>query len=131
MHVRPIRLPVWTWLLCLPAAVVGCAEPSVYTKLQSDAPADRIGGIVQAARENRTDALPYLVDRLSDTEPEVRLFAAVALRRMTGESFGYRHYAAEAERDRAVVAWRDWLERRADAATQTSVPRGSTVEARP
>ncbi len=59
---------------------------------------------------------PALIDRLEDRDERVRWNAMTALRRMSGESQGYRHRAPRAERDAAVARWREWYaeERRKD-----------------
>jgi hypothetical protein len=37
------------------------------------------------------------------------MFAAVALRKLTGEDLGYDPSAPAADREKAILAWRQWL----------------------
>ncbi len=90
----------------------GCGwigQKSLPQRLQSEDPAERLDAVVEAENRGSRRAVPYLVDRLSDSEREVRMFAAVALRKITGEDMGYRHYDPESERREAVDRWRQWV----------------------
>ncbi len=69
--------------------------------------------VLQAGREKDTGSVPYLVDRLTDAEAEVRFAAILALRQITGTARGYRYYEPPAKRDEAVGRWRSWLAGRA------------------
>ena len=53
-------------------------------------------------------AIPALIDRLEDDDPVVRLSAHTALRRRTGQQFGFLPWAEPDERARAVARWRSW-----------------------
>ncbi len=86
------------------------AEGDLYARLQHEDPTIRAEAIRAAARAGDAEAVPYLVDRLTDTEAEVRLFALTALRKITGRTMGYRYYDAPAKRMEAVRRWRRWLE---------------------
>jgi hypothetical protein len=81
----------------------GCSitSKSVHDGLQSDDPA--------ANRKDR-QAVPLLVDRLSDSDDSVRFAAINALVRITGTDRGYRFYQPLGERAAAVGRWRQWLE---------------------
>jgi hypothetical protein len=107
--------------VCLAAlASLGCDAPgeNLYQRLQHEDPSVRIEAVRQAARQDDTQALPYLVDRLNDSEADVRFFAILALEKMTGERMGYEYYAPACERAEAVKRWRQWLQRRGQSATQ-------------
>jgi spermidine synthase/tetratricopeptide (TPR) repeat protein/MFS family permease len=60
------------------------------------------------------DAVGPLIDRLEDADREVRMQALVALHAITGRQYGYDPDAPEAERAKAVRAWRAYLENRDD-----------------
>lgn len=100
--------------LCIATSLVGCgpAGLSLYGRLQHEDPSVRLAAVVQAGQSKDPKAAAYLVDRLTDTEAEVRLFASMALEKTTGQTFGYRHYDPPAVRAEAVAAWRAWLEDR-------------------
>jgi len=93
----------------------GCAAPSkpLLSRLQDEDPAARALAASEAARTRDAKALPYLVDRLSDSEPDVRLIASVALKDLAGAkvfaAMGWRFYDPPEERERAQERWRDWL----------------------
>jgi HEAT repeat protein len=68
-------------------------------------------------------AIPALIDRLEDDDPVVRLSAHEALRRRTGEQFGFLPWADPPERARAVARWRSWWTgRQATLARSGSIP---------
>lgn len=108
--------------LCLAAlASLGCDGPaggSLYQRLQHEDPSVRIEAIRQAARQNDAQAIPHIVERLNDTQTDVRFFAIVALEKMTGRRMGYQYYAPRSERARAQERWREWLRSREAAATR-------------
>jgi len=111
--------------LCLAA---GCGPSSgssgtLYQRLQSEDPSVRISAIVQAADEKDRKAVPYLVERLSDAESDVRFFAYISLQKITGQTMGYRYYDPPQERAEAVQRWRQWLKDRG-APPAASQPKG-------
>jgi hypothetical protein len=90
--------------------LVGCAEPRDIAKdFQNDDPNIRIAAIRRAGREKLESSVPFLVDRLSDDEDEVRMFAILALKEITGMSHGYRYYHDVTLRNEAIEKWRKWL----------------------
>jgi len=100
-------------LLCI-GVTGGCAgRVEVLTRqLESVDPAERIRA-VHAVGTQRLDALlPALVDRLDDVDVAVRMYAIVALEKMTGTRLGY-NYAGESRLRRAsVTKWRRFVEDR-------------------
>jgi hypothetical protein len=50
-----------------------------------------------------------MVKDLHSTDPAVRMFAILGLRRLTGETFGYRYFDGEDERRGAAGRWEQWL----------------------
>ena len=103
-------------------AVAGCEPASSrrYRMLQDEDPAVRLEGIRLAAKADDAQALSYLVDRLTDSEADVRFFAILTLERLadlpTDRRMGYRYYDPLTRRNEAVKRWRRWLaERSGDA----------------
>jgi hypothetical protein len=88
--------------------VSGCFSPDPIS-LTSDSPPSEIPAIKQAADKNDRTAIPRLVQDLDANDSAVRFAAINALRRMTGEDFGYRYYGDEIDRRPAVQSWRQWL----------------------
>jgi len=108
-----MRLGQVPTLLALAAGLcIGCDPTAGLTrqeKLQHEDPTVRAAEIAQAAAESDRSALPYLVNRLTDTEQGVRWAAIYALEQMTDKTFGYRHYDPPSQRAEAVARWRAWL----------------------
>jgi len=80
----------------------------------------RIQAIRQAARTGDKDVIPLLIDRLDDEDAAVRLYAILALEKLTGTRRGYRYEADENERNRAVQRWRRWAARQAATAPEAT-----------
>ncbi len=93
-------------LIALPA----CASPAfLRDDIQSENPADRILAIRAVAEAGDTGSVPLLVDRLEDEDRAVRLFAILALEKITGHRFGYDYAKPNADRRRAVERWRAYV----------------------
>ena len=92
---------------CRPGAAGGIGRG-----LQSGSGSERIRACIRAGETKDKRALSLLVEQLEDTSGDVRLFAIGALRRMTGQTLGYRYYAPAGERATAVARWRKWLKAR-------------------
>jgi hypothetical protein len=106
--------------LCLLAACnLGRSRPTYPQAFQSEDPADRVWAAKTAAERHDRNALPLLVERLEDEDDAVRLFAIVALERLTGTRLGYQYYDPPAQRERAVRRWRHYL--------RQQPPRGATT----
>ncbi|HOF18239.1 MAG TPA: HEAT repeat domain-containing protein [Phycisphaerae bacterium] len=120
-------------MLAIPAVFAACltggcetANHSLAARLQAEDPSVRIQAIHEAGETRNEKALPYLVDRLTDSEQDVRFYAILALERMTGQTLGYRYFDPAAERDEAAKRWRKWVrERRGGASTRPAGGEGS------
>lgn len=93
-------------LLALPAA---CTAPRGRSIVDED-PRSKIPAIKRAVREQDRSVVRQLVADLESDDPAVRFYAIKGLHELTGQDFGYRYYADEAERDPALQRWRQWLE---------------------
>ena len=95
----------------------GCAPPAeqLAAGFQNEDPARRIDAAVRAEQAGNKAALPFLVDRLTDSEDDVRFFAGLALVRIAGADMGWRSYDPADKRAEAVQRWRQWLRERASA----------------
>jgi hypothetical protein len=78
-------------------------------RFQHEDPAVRTAAALEVGRTGNREGLSYLVDRLTDPEPEVRFAAIMALRRITGQTMGYRYHDRPAAQADAVARWRQWL----------------------
>src|SRR5262249_50631095 len=68
-------------------------------------PAARMYAIEQAGKSGDRTAIPRLVEQLDSDDCAVRLLAITSLERLTGETYGYRHYDPPEEREAAVERW--------------------------
>ena len=88
--------------------VSGCYSPEP-PSLTSDSPPRLIPAIKIAANNHDRAAIPGLIQNLDDKDSAVRFAAISALRKMTGEDFGYRYYDREFDRQPAIQRWHLWL----------------------
>lgn len=115
-HLRTIFLAGGGLWVCF---LSGCTSPpeDLYAQLQHEDPSVRNQGIALAGRTKDRRAVPYLVDRLTDSQEDVRFFAILALERITGQTMGYRYYEPPPKRLEAVRCWRKWLGEEYESAT--------------
>lgn len=99
-----------TGMMFIVLPFIGCAKP-ISKGIADDDPSFRIPAIKQVAETHDTRAIPQLVQLLDDDDPAVRFYTIEALKRLTGETFGYRFYEDESQRRTAVGKWKDWLEK--------------------
>ena len=90
--------------------------------LGSPHPGLRARAVQAAVARNDAAAVPLLVDRLEDEDVAIRLYAAQALRRLTGKDFNYRYYRPLADRTQAVERWRRYVRSSARDAPRTQAP---------
>lgn len=87
-----------------------CSSRSdVRRQLGAPNPLDRAVAAVEVAEERDPQAVHRLVDLLEDSSAAVRMYAILALERLTGSDYGYEYYADPAERAAAVNRWREAL----------------------
>ena len=98
-------------LLAVSLLVGGCFSPDPKS-LGSDAAPSAIPAIKDAADRNDRSAIPRLVQDLDDHDSAIRFAAISALKRMTGQDFGFKYYDSEWNRRSAVQRWRNWLKDR-------------------
>jgi HEAT repeat protein len=99
-------------------SLTGCGPPATPypAALQSQRPEERIRAIKRAGETKDRSVIGILVDRLEDEDEAVRLYAILALEKLTGTRLGYDYAAREGERARAVKRWRQYLVREPPAA---------------
>jgi hypothetical protein len=99
-------------LLAAIAPIWGCAHgPRSFRKVRNPAPLVRARAVGLSGRERESFVMMALVERLSDTDPVVRLAAHEELRKRTGCDFGYVPWASPEERADATNLWRNWVGR--------------------
>jgi hypothetical protein len=63
----------------------------------------------EAAHIGDRKTVPQLMIDLESDDPAVRFYAIDALRKLTGEDFGYRYYDDNDQRKPALAHWKQWL----------------------
>ncbi len=73
-------------------------------------PRFRILAVRAAAEEARIDLLDRVAENLSDSDPAVRMFTSVALRKLTGQEIDFKPHGTVAEREEGIARWVKWIE---------------------
>jgi hypothetical protein len=89
-------------------------------RLRSPNPYDRAAAAIDSGEVRDRDAIHKLVDLLDDTDPAVRMYSILSLKRLCGQDYGYHYYDNDTLRTAAVERWRDAL--RAGAVTARTEP---------
>lgn len=94
-------------LVAVPIVLVACNSTAQRrAELQSSPPLERAQAAVALAEAGDADAVDLLVNNLEHRDAAVRLYAILALERLTGETYGFEYYDPPAERSAAVSRWR-------------------------
>jgi len=101
-------------------SLLGCGA-ALQPDFDSTDPQERTAALAESVRQGDLTDAPQLIALLDSVDPAERMLAIRALERLTGKTFGYRHYDPEPRREEAIVRWRDWwlAERAAQASGQT------------
>jgi len=91
--------------------------PTLYQRLQDEDPKVRLAAVVEAGQAKDRKALALLVERLSDSEKDVRFYTIIALERITGQTLDYRFYDSPEAREQAVGRWRQYVSKAATMPT--------------
>ena len=108
--VRPFpRLLLVTALLL--GGLLSCrAGPAkARAQLVSGTPEEQARAAVQLTEHRDVQSIPELIALLNDNDPAVRMYAITALEDLTGQTYGYKFYAPEAERAAAIQRWQEAL----------------------
>lgn len=95
-------------------ALGGCgstSEPAtgdIAKDLKHADPRFRIEAARAAVQAERRDLAPLLIETLGDEDPAVRMWASVALRKLTGQDFDFKPHGTPAEREESVRRWLEW-----------------------
>ena len=104
--------------------LAGCTtdrlEPVGISDLEHKDPARRIRAIKWAGENQVTEAIPLLIDRLEEQDQAVRFFAICALRKITGEDYGYNYRLPPASCSQAIKRWRQSLTKPPETQTDTA-----------
>ncbi len=106
---RRLRCLPGIGLACLLALSLVACRSSSRNELASPNPLERALAAVRLAEAGDAGAVHELVDLLEDSDRAVRMYAILALVRLTGEDYGYTYYGSDLARALAVRRWRDAL----------------------
>lgn len=101
LWMRPSALVI---LLACPA-LASCGPPATEGGFDSANPAARMYAIEHAAAQGDSSAVKDLIEELDSDDPGVRYMAITALERLTGQTYGYRHYDSVMQRRDAIAKW--------------------------
>lgn len=100
-------------LTALPAAAAiavtcGCTPSATVPSFDSPNPATKAYAIEDTVRTHDESAIPSLIEQLASDDPLIRMMAITSLKRLTGETLGYRHYDPPHVRNAAIARWVAW-----------------------
>ncbi|RLS24617.1 MAG: hypothetical protein DWH73_03125 [Planctomycetota bacterium] len=105
---NPTRCFALVWFLC-PVIFSGCSTaPKSFLSMSDPAAINRARAVAFGRSEPDSTAIPILINRLSDNDPVVRLTSHEALKKRTGQDFGYQPYAEGDELSSSVGRWQAW-----------------------
>ena len=92
-------------ILMVIGSLVSCGQPATSGGFDSPMPAARLHALGEAARSGDRSDIKRIVELLDSDDAAVRLLAISTLERLTGETFGYRHYDPRWEREYSIQRW--------------------------
>ena len=104
----------------IPALIAGCDAPPIKPVLTDPDPSIKIPAIELAVQKNDRSAIPVLIKSLESDDPAIRFYANDALKKLTGQDFGFLYYSDDEARRPAVKRWQAWLA--SGAASAASAP---------
>lgn len=113
MHKQsPYVLYILTVMMCGPLIMHGCGPPKapLNERLTAVNANERIGAILEVARNERRDLIPELVVCLEDEDPAARMYAILTLEKLTGTRLGYAYSDSIAKRRAAVKRWQRYAQ---------------------
>ena len=87
------------------AALASCGPAAIDGGFDSPNPAAKMYAIEHAARVGDRSAICQIIEQLDSDDPAVRLLAIGALERLTGRTYGYRHFDPPQQRREAIDRW--------------------------
>lgn len=94
-----------TVLLMAPLGIGGCTPAVSEGDFYSPDPGTKLYAITRAGQTRDRSAVPHLIEQLESDDQAVRMYAIVALEKITGTRLGYVHHAPEHQRQEAVDRW--------------------------
>ena len=85
--------------------LVSCGASPTAGGFDAASPAARSKAIQTAAITGDLSAISKIVEQLDADDPAIRMLAIEALERLTGETYGYKHYDPAYARREAIAKW--------------------------
>jgi len=95
-------------LLILSLLLTGCSSYRSRGVADNDV-TYKVPAIKEAVEAKDKQSLPELVAGLRNEDAAVRFYSIGALKRLTGQTFGYHYYDDPPTRKPAVQRWEQWL----------------------
>lgn len=107
-------------------AAAGCAydHQAAVARLRENNPRVQTAAIGDVVAAGDRAMIPELINLLESEDEGVRFMAAAALRRMTGQDFGFQ-FAKQGERGPIIAKWRRWWEAQNPPAADAAQPAGT------
>ena len=105
-----------------------CSTPRPEKDVRNPDPAGKIPAYKEAVREKDRSAARQMVKDLDSDDPAIRMFAIVALRRLTGgDQLGYQYFDDHHQRRPAIKRWERWLAGERNEQRQQEQPQDATA----
>lgn len=103
---RPVKGLILT-MLCAGTMMIlgGCTPPASKGDFESPDPAAKLYAVTRAGQEHNAARIPQLIEQLGSDDPAVRMYAILALEKITGERLGYVYYDPPNRRTEAIDRW--------------------------
>lgn len=85
--------------------LVSCGASPTAGGFDAANPAARSQAILTAVVKGDLSAISRIVEQLDADDPAIRMIAIEALQRLTGETYGYKHYDPAYVRREAIAKW--------------------------
>jgi len=126
-------------LSCMGAGGVGCTPRATEAEFDSANPAAKLYAIQKAGQKRDADKIPALIEQLNSDDPAVRMYAIIALEKITGTRLNYSPYDPPWRRANAIERWAAayrggrlaGAERSSDVADRADEPPGRASSAPP
>ncbi len=136
LFARVIALPpLGRTVVLVGLTVLGCSSTTegptgdLAVDLLHRDPRIRVRATKTAVEQNRRDLVPALLDNLSERDGAVRWFSAIALRKLSGQTFGFEASESPAQRRAAIERWRTWA--RAEGLLEVAAATDDSEEEKP
>lgn len=130
--IRLLALSARFWCACGTLSFASCSSaPKSFLSVSDPAAINRARAVAFGQQHSDAAAIPALIDRLTDDDPVVRLASHEALKKRTGQDFGYLPYAEGDELTASVQRWKQWWGSTANGRMVAGSPQMASPQASP